>query len=155
MTLARKDRPPTVTRSHFPTHDSTGRVLENMNVYVRPHRFPALAPKIPNPSASALSLGILHAPHILAACRAARRPDATDDPRSCFVPWPRPKPRPGSGPDQVGIEWMLLSAVDLRYFSQPEILQQLGPVRIARFFQDFTKDLKAANLLLPDPDSEP
>src|SRR5438876_8808174 len=40
-------------------------------------------------------------------------------------------------------------------FTQPEILKQIGPARIARFFQDFAEDLKIANLDLPDPDSDP
>src|SRR5882762_1303972 len=40
-------------------------------------------------------------------------------------------------------------------FTQPEILKQLGPLRIARFFQDFTEDLKAAGLVPPDHDSDP
>src|SRR5437588_3969085 len=40
-------------------------------------------------------------------------------------------------------------------FTQPEILKQIGPARIARFFQDFAEDLKIANLVPPVPDSDP
>ena len=38
-------------------------------------------------------------------------------------------------------------------FTNPEILKQIGPARIARFFQDFTQGLKAAGLAPPDPES--
>ena len=45
--------------------------------------------------------------------------------------------------------------MSLTFFIQPEILNRIGTVRIARFFQDFTEDLKAAGLVPPDaPDPE-
>ena len=45
--------------------------------------------------------------------------------------------------------------MSLIYFIQPEILNRMGTVRVARFFQDFTEDLKTAGLVLPDPESAP
>ena len=41
--------------------------------------------------------------------------------------------------------------MSLTYFIQSEILNRIGTVRIARFFQDFAEDLKAAGLAPPDP----
>src|SRR5436190_3234391 len=42
----------------------------------------------------------------------------------------------------------------LEYFSQPDILRAIGTPRLARLFQDFSADLKAANIVLPDPESD-
>ena len=38
----------------------------------------------------------------------------------------------------------------LKCWHPAEILNRIGTVRIARFFQDFTEDLKAAGLVPPD-----
>src|SRR5437667_2043152 len=43
---------------------------------------------------------------------------------------------------------------DLEYFSQPEILLQIGSRRLAKLFDGFRDDLKAANILLPSSESE-
>src|SRR5437867_4341271 len=42
---------------------------------------------------------------------------------------------------------------DLKYFSQPEILQEIGRRRLAKFLNAFDADLKASNLVLPNPDT--
>jgi putative DNA primase/helicase len=42
----------------------------------------------------------------------------------------------------------------LHYFTQPEILQVVGHRRLARLLNQFDADLKASNLLLPDPSRE-
>src|SRR6266571_421147 len=43
---------------------------------------------------------------------------------------------------------------DLEYFSQPEILLQIGSRRLAKLFDGFGDDLKAASILLPSSESE-
>ena len=42
----------------------------------------------------------------------------------------------------------------LEYFIQPEILQQIGSRRLAKLFDGFRDDLKAASILLPGSESE-
>src|SRR5207245_3222791 len=42
----------------------------------------------------------------------------------------------------------------LHYFSQPAILQQIGVRRLAKLLDGFSDDLRAANVLLPDAESE-
>src|SRR5438093_10823172 len=42
-------------------------------------------------------------------------------------------------------------AVQLKYFTQAGILQQIGSVRLAKFFDGFTDGLRAANVVLPTP----
>src|SRR6266446_7042837 len=42
----------------------------------------------------------------------------------------------------------------LHYFSQPAILQQIGVRRLGKFLDGFSDDVQAANILLPDPESE-
>ena len=39
----------------------------------------------------------------------------------------------------------------LALFTRPEILQQIGHLRLPMFFRAFAEDLKAANVLLPAP----
>src|SRR5437016_3972593 len=44
--------------------------------------------------------------------------------------------------------------MNLKYFTQPEILQQIGHIRVPKFLDCFSDDLKAANITLPPaPDS--
>src|SRR6266478_2246677 len=40
---------------------------------------------------------------------------------------------------------------DLKYFTQPAILQVIGPRRLALLLSAFDADLKASNLVLPQP----
>ncbi len=42
----------------------------------------------------------------------------------------------------------------LKYFTDPAILRQIGPARLNLVLGTFSADLKAANLVLPQPDSE-
>ncbi len=42
----------------------------------------------------------------------------------------------------------------LHYFSQPAILQQIGVRRLTKFLDGFSDDIRAANVLLPDAESE-
>src|SRR5438552_13461103 len=42
----------------------------------------------------------------------------------------------------------------LTQFSQPAILEAIGPARLARFFNEFAPDLQAADLLAPASASE-
>src|SRR6266481_4833803 len=42
----------------------------------------------------------------------------------------------------------------LTLFTQPTILKQIGPVRLALFFAGFTEELKASNIVLPTMDHE-
>src|SRR5436309_14948961 len=42
-------------------------------------------------------------------------------------------------------------AVQLKYFTQAAILQQIGSVRLAKFFDGFSDDLRTAHVLLPSP----
>src|SRR6266567_5862859 len=44
--------------------------------------------------------------------------------------------------------------VRLKYFSQPEILQQIGIARLFKFLDEYADDLEVANILLPTPVSE-
>jgi hypothetical protein len=44
-----------------------------------------------------------------------------------------------------------MSVVQLKYFTRPEILQQIGHIRLPMFLAGFAKDLKAANLVLSEP----
>src|SRR5438552_1535978 len=41
----------------------------------------------------------------------------------------------------------------LPFFTQPAILQQIGPRRLSKLFDGFRDDLKAANVLLPTSES--
>src|SRR5438445_8147622 len=44
--------------------------------------------------------------------------------------------------------------MNLKYFTQPEILQQIGHIRVPKFLDGFGDELKAANITLPAaPDS--
>src|SRR6267378_2926090 len=43
---------------------------------------------------------------------------------------------------------------DLEYFSQPEILRQIGSRRLGKLFDSFRDDLKAASTVLPSAESE-
>ena len=43
---------------------------------------------------------------------------------------------------------------NLESFTQPEILQQIGSRRLAKLFDAFGDDLKAASILLPSPETE-
>src|SRR6266404_5156193 len=43
---------------------------------------------------------------------------------------------------------------DLEYFSQPEILRQIGSRRLAKLLDGFGDDLKAGSILLPNSESE-
>jgi len=40
----------------------------------------------------------------------------------------------------------------LTLFTQPTILKQIGPIRLAKFFEGFAEELKANNILLPTMD---
>jgi hypothetical protein len=42
----------------------------------------------------------------------------------------------------------------LTQFTQPSILKQIGPLRLALFFASFAKELKASNIVLPTMDYE-
>ena len=42
----------------------------------------------------------------------------------------------------------------LTLFTQPSILKQIGPVRLALFFTGFTEELEASNIVLPTMDYE-
>ncbi len=42
----------------------------------------------------------------------------------------------------------------LTLFTQPTILKQIGPVRLALFFAGFAEELKASNIVLPTMDYE-
>src|SRR5438093_8055976 len=46
-----------------------------------------------------------------------------------------------------------MSAV-LKYFTQTPILRQIGHRRLARLLSAFESDLKASNLVLPEPDRQ-
>ena len=46
------------------------------------------------------------------------------------------------------------NAVQLKYFTNPSILKQLGHNRLARFFQDFERELREAGNPLPFPSPE-
>src|SRR6266566_3797133 len=42
----------------------------------------------------------------------------------------------------------------LTLFTQPTILKQIGPIRLAKFFEGFAEELKASNIVLPTMDYE-
>src|SRR6266404_2385703 len=42
----------------------------------------------------------------------------------------------------------------LTQFTQPTILKQIGPIRLAKFFEGFAEELKASNIVLPTMDYE-
>jgi len=42
----------------------------------------------------------------------------------------------------------------LTQFTQPTILKQIGPIRLAKFFKGFAEELKASNIVLPTMDYE-
>ena len=41
----------------------------------------------------------------------------------------------------------------LNQFTKPAVLQNIGPLRVAKFLDGFADDLKAANITLPTPES--
>src|SRR3954469_17927403 len=41
----------------------------------------------------------------------------------------------------------------LNQFTQPAVLQNIGPVRVAKFLDGFADDLQAARIILPTPES--
>src|SRR3989442_6174505 len=41
--------------------------------------------------------------------------------------------------------------MNLKYFTQPEILQQIGHIRVPKFLDCFSDELKAASITLPAP----
>src|SRR5437660_10857977 len=47
-----------------------------------------------------------------------------------------------------------MTANPLTQFTQPSILEAIGPARLTRFFNEFAPDLHAANLVAPAPASE-
>jgi len=45
-------------------------------------------------------------------------------------------------------------SADLKYFTQTPILRQIGYRRLAKLLADFDQDLKASNVVLPEPDPQ-
>src|SRR2546430_1242535 len=54
----------------------------------------------------------------------------------------------------VGGSTSFAAPVRLKYFTQPEILQQIGIARLFKFLDEYADDLQVANILLPTPVSE-
>jgi hypothetical protein len=47
-----------------------------------------------------------------------------------------------------------MASAGLKLFTDPTILQQIGPRRIALLLKPFDADLKASNLMLPNPNGQ-
>src|SRR5260221_11330986 len=56
-----------------------------------------------------------------------------------------PNLNPSTNPEPAGV---------LNYFTQTPILQKIGHRRLAKLLNPFNDDIKAASLILPDPDHE-
>src|SRR5713226_9528676 len=57
----------------------------------------------------------------------------------------KPNLNPSANPEPAGV---------LNYFTQSPILRQIGHRRLAKLLKPFDEDLKAARLVLPDPDPQ-